>query len=168
MSISKYPELVKFLNTAVMDTEQDQDLATTLEYTARLPADALDRLITQTTAYAESGSIDVSEVGTESNRWFASEEEAQDWLQLLIKGLGTSTGATDTDDTVVKDSNGAVLLEGDNVTVIKDLKVKGGNSDLKRGTLVRKIHLTSDPGLVECRVDGSTLVLKTEFLKKTV
>ncbi len=51
--------------------------------------------------------------------------------------------------------------------MIKDLKVKGGTSDLKRGTLVKKIHLTSDPGLIECKVDGIALVLKTEFLKKT-
>jgi protein PhnA len=66
-----------------------------------------------------------------------------------------------------RDSNGTLLQEGDSVTVIKDLKVKGGTSDLKRGTLVKKIHLTPDPELIECRVDGSTLVLRTEFLKKS-
>ena len=66
----------------------------------------------------------------------------------------------------MKDSNGAVLSEGDSVTVIKDLKVKGGSSDLKRGTMIRKIHLIDDPDNIECRVDGSTLVLKTIFLKK--
>jgi protein PhnA len=59
-----------------------------------------------------------------------------------------------------------VLQEGDSVLVIKDLKVKGGSSDLKRGTLVKKIHLIDDPEAIECRVDGSTLVLKTCFLKK--
>ncbi|OFZ23215.1 MAG: PhnA protein [Bdellovibrionales bacterium GWB1_55_8] len=67
---------------------------------------------------------------------------------------------------VVKDSNGAALNEGDSVQVIKDLKVKGGSSDLKRGTMIKKIHLIGDPENVECRVDGSTLVLKTCFLKK--
>ena len=106
------------------------------------------------------------EIGGESNRWFGSDDEAKAWLQTLLNGLG-ATGASSDSEMIVKDSNGAILLEGDAVTVIKDLKVKGGTSDLKRGTLVKKIHLTSDPGLVECRVDGSTLVLKTEFLKKT-
>ncbi len=66
----------------------------------------------------------------------------------------------------VKDSNGTLLAEGDSVTVIKDLKVKGGSSNLKRGTLIKKIHITDDEDAVECRVDGSTLVLKTCFLKK--
>jgi protein PhnA len=66
----------------------------------------------------------------------------------------------------VKDSNGTLLAEGDSVTVIKDLKVKGGSGNLKRGTLVRKIHLTDDEEAIEARVDGSTLVLKTCFLKK--
>lgn len=66
----------------------------------------------------------------------------------------------------IKDSNGTPLGEGDSVTVIKDLKVKGGTSNLKRGTLIKKIHLTDEEDAVECRVDGSTLVLKTCFLKK--
>ena len=65
----------------------------------------------------------------------------------------------------VKDSNGTALNEGDSVLVIKDLKVKGG-SVLKRGTLIKKIHLTDDEGAIEARVDGSTLVLKPMFLKK--
>jgi len=66
-----------------------------------------------------------------------------------------------------KDSNGTKLADGDSVTVIKDLKVKGTSETLKRGTLVKNIRLTDDPGLIECntkQVKG--LVLKTEFLKK--
>lgn len=66
----------------------------------------------------------------------------------------------------VKDSNGTALIEGDSVQVIKDLKVKGGSGNLKRGTLIKKIHLTDDAEAIEGRVDGSTLVLKTCFLKK--
>ena len=66
----------------------------------------------------------------------------------------------------MKDSLGAVLAEGDSVLVIKDLDVKGAARDLKRGTLVRKIHLVDDPDVIEARVDGSVLVLKTCFLKK--
>jgi protein PhnA len=70
-------------------------------------------------------------------------------------------------DIVVKDSNGATLNEGDSVTLIKDLKVKGTSETLKRGTLVKNIRLTGDPDEIECntkQVKG--LVLKTAFLKK--
>ncbi len=66
-----------------------------------------------------------------------------------------------------RDSNGTVLGEGDSVTLIKDLKVKGTSVTLKRGTLVKGIHLTDDPAEVECRVEKvKGLVLRTEFLKK--
>jgi protein PhnA len=70
-------------------------------------------------------------------------------------------------DIVVKDSNGAKLSEGDSVTVIKDLKVKGSSTVLKRGTMIRNIHLTDDPDEIEGRTDKvKGLVLRTEFLKK--
>ncbi len=66
-----------------------------------------------------------------------------------------------------KDSNGTKLVDGDSVTLIKDLKVKGTSVTLKRGTLVRGIRLTGDPDEVECRVEKvKGLVLRTEFLKK--
>ncbi|MAZ82489.1 alkylphosphonate utilization protein [Pseudohoeflea suaedae] len=66
-----------------------------------------------------------------------------------------------------RDSNGAILNDGDNVTVIKDLKVKGTSTTIKRGTLVKGIRLTGDPDLIECRVEKvKGLVLRTEFLKK--
>jgi protein PhnA len=67
----------------------------------------------------------------------------------------------------VKDSNGNILKEGDSVTLIKDLKVKGSSITLKRGTMVRNIHLTDDPAEIECRVEKvKGLVLRTEFLRK--
>jgi len=66
----------------------------------------------------------------------------------------------------VKDSNGNLLQEGDSVTVIKDLKVKGSSSVIKRGTMVRNIRLTSTPEEIEYRVDKVQMVLKTCFLKK--
>jgi protein PhnA len=67
----------------------------------------------------------------------------------------------------VKDSNGAILADGDNVTLIKDLKVKGTSTTLKRGTVVKGIRLTDNPDEVECRVEKiKGLVLRTEFLKK--
>jgi len=67
----------------------------------------------------------------------------------------------------VRDSNGTPLSEGDSVTVIKDLKVKGTSLTLKRGTLIKGIHLTDDEEEIECRVEKiKDLVLKTCFLKK--
>lgn len=67
----------------------------------------------------------------------------------------------------VRDSNGTLLKDGDSVTLIKDLKVKGTSVTLKRGTLVKGIQLTDDPDEVECRVEKvKGLVLRTEFLKK--
>lgn len=65
-----------------------------------------------------------------------------------------------------KDSNGTLLTEGDSVTVIKDLKVKGSSSVIKRGTVVKNIRLTDDEGEVEGKAGGSLIVLKTMFLKK--
>jgi protein PhnA len=66
-----------------------------------------------------------------------------------------------------RDSNGAELADGDNVTLIKDLKVKGTSVTLKRGTLIRNIRLTGDDAEIECRADKiKDLVLRTEFLKK--
>ncbi|MFP5257480.1 MAG: alkylphosphonate utilization protein [Acidobacteriota bacterium] len=71
------------------------------------------------------------------------------------------------DDVIVKDSNGAVLKSGDNVTLTKDLKVKGSSVTLKRGTLIKNIRLTDDPAEIECNADKvKGLVLKTCFLKK--
>jgi protein PhnA len=67
---------------------------------------------------------------------------------------------------VVKDSNGNTLNDGDSVTLIKDLKVKGTSTTLKRGTMVKNIRLTDDEGEIECRIDRVQMVLKTEFLKK--
>lgn len=66
----------------------------------------------------------------------------------------------------VRDSNGNTLADGDSVTLTKDLKVKGMSVTLKRGTLVKKIRLTDDPAEVDCKVGGSDIVLRTEFLKK--
>ena len=66
----------------------------------------------------------------------------------------------------VKDSNGSILSDGDSVTLIKDLKVKGSSLNLKRGTVVKKIKLTDNEDEVDCRINGSSIVLRTEFLKK--
>ena len=71
------------------------------------------------------------------------------------------------DDIIVKDSNGNILSNGDSVTLIKDLKVKGTSVTLKRGTLIKNIRLTDDAEEIECNADKvKGLVLKTCFLKK--
>ena len=68
---------------------------------------------------------------------------------------------------VTRDSNGTELKDGDSVTLIKDLKVKGTSTTLKRGTLIKNIRLTMDLAEIECRAEKiKDLVLKTEFLKK--
>lgn len=70
------------------------------------------------------------------------------------------------EDATPRDSNGTELMDGDSVTLIKDLKVRGSSLVLKRGTKVKTIRLTDDPEEVDCRIDGTSLVLKTCFLKK--
>ncbi|MFY8212986.1 MAG: zinc ribbon domain-containing protein YjdM [Flavobacterium sp.] len=66
----------------------------------------------------------------------------------------------------VKDSNGNILQDGDSVTVIKDLKVRGSSDVIKRGTMVKNIRLTDDPAEIDCRVNKTAMVLRTEFVKK--
>ena len=68
---------------------------------------------------------------------------------------------------VVKDSNGNLLQDGDSVTVIKDLKVKGATSALKKGTKVKSIRLVEGDHNIDCKIDGfGAMSLKSEFVKK--
>ena len=64
------------------------------------------------------------------------------------------------------DSNGNEICDGDTVMVIKDLKVKGMSTTLKRGSQIKNIRLTGNPVQIECRIGKATVVLKTEFMKK--
>jgi protein PhnA len=65
------------------------------------------------------------------------------------------------------DANGAILMQGDTVVLIKDLVVKGANFTAKRGTAVRGISLVADnAGQIEGRVEGQRIVILTEFVKK--
>lgn len=72
----------------------------------------------------------------------------------------------DSSDATPRDSNGTELVDGDAVTVIKDLKVKGSSMVIKRGTKVKSIKLTDNHEEVDCKIEGSGIVLKTCFLKK--
>ena len=67
----------------------------------------------------------------------------------------------------VRDASGNVLKDGDSVTLIKDLKVKGAGQTLKQGTVIRSIRLTDNPEEIDCRHDAiKGLVLRTEFVRK--
>lgn len=76
---------------------------------------------------------------------------------------------TETQDTakVVKDSNGHILQDGDTVTVIKDLKVKGSSLVVKVGTRVKNIRLVDGDHDIDCKIEGiGAMKLKSEFVKK--
>lgn len=96
--------------------------------------------------YEDRGMFICPECGHE---WTASEEAAEE------------TGL------VVKDSNGNLLQDGDSVTVIKDLKVKGASNPIKQGTKVKNIRLVEGDHNIDCKVDGfGPMKLKSEFVKK--
>lgn len=165
MKLKRMPELHAFFSTYVSEGEMGSDDGAARAFIAASAPDRVGQVLSQAKALMTDPELPVDELGSEANRWFGDAEEARTWLAEIV-GVLEGAAAPGATAVVVKDSNGTVLSEGDSVTVIKDLKVKGGASDLKRGTMIRKIHLIGDPENIECRVDGSTLVLKTIFLKK--
>ncbi|MFI3190233.1 alkylphosphonate utilization protein [Crenothrix sp. D3] len=96
----------------------------------------------------------------EDNTLFICPECAHEWAR--------DAGAeSDELALVVKDAHGSVLQDGDNVTVIKDLKVKGSSSVIKVGTKVKIIRLIDGDHDIDCRVEGiGAMQLKSEFVKK--
>lgn len=71
------------------------------------------------------------------------------------------------DERIVKDANGNILNDGDSVTIVKDLKVKGATSALKKGTKVKNIRLVDGDHNIDCKIDGfGAMSLKSEFVKK--
>lgn len=166
MKLNRSPELLAFFASSFLDTDMDGDEQTTRDFVAQAAPDRLAKVLAQAKHLVADPEFPVEELGSEANRWFGDADEGRAWLESIVPILEEGGSSVESSDAVTKDSNGAVLSEGDSVQVIKDLKVKGGSSDLKRGTLIKKIHLIGDPENIECRVDGSTLVLKTMFLKK--
>lgn len=67
---------------------------------------------------------------------------------------------------IAYDANGTALQTGDSVTLIKDLPLKGSSVVLKRGTKVAAIRLTNNPEEIDCKIQGTAIVLRTEFVKK--
>lgn len=75
--------------------------------------------------------------------------------------------AADSDGLTINDAHGNPLVDGDTVTVIKDLKVKGSSSVVKVGTKVKNIRLVAGDHDIDCRIDGiGPMKLKSEFVKK--
>lgn len=74
---------------------------------------------------------------------------------------------TAADEDVIRDANGNVLADGDTVTVIKDLKIKGTSQAVKVGTKVKNIRLVGGDHDIDCKIDGfGAMKLKSEFVKK--
>ena len=94
---------------------------------------------------------------------YVYDEDSGEWMpaaELAAKRAAASA-------VVVRDSVGNVLSDGDQVTVIKDLEVKGAGQVIRRGTLIKSIRLTGDPQEIDCRYEGiKGLVLRAEFVKK--
>ena len=79
--------------------------------------------------------------------------------------LSDDTGTSD--ELVVRDANGNLLLDGDTVVVIKDLNVKGSSSGIKIGTKVKNIRLVDSDHNIDCKIPGvGAMGLKSEFVKK--
>ena len=99
-----------------------------------------------------------SEYTYEDGNMYVCPECAHEWSTDAVE---------EADDVVVKDANGNVLQDGDTVTVIKDLKIKGSSSVIKVGTKVKNIRLVDGDHDIDCRIDGvGAMSLKSEFVKK--
>lgn len=95
---------------------------------------------------------------------FVYDEASGEWISAADAAArpGTVKGAVD-----VRDAVGNLLADGDQVTLIKDLTVKGAGQTLKRGTLIKSIRLTGDAQEIDCKYDGiNGLVLRAEFVRK--
>lgn len=98
-----------------------------------------------------------------SDEDYVYDEESGDWVPA--SQLAARQAAAD--QVEVRDAVGNLLADGDQVTLIKDLEVKGAGQTLKRGTLIKSIRLTGDAQEIDCRYDGiKGLVLRAEFVRK--
>ncbi len=98
-----------------------------------------------------------------SDEDYVYDEESGDWVPASQLAARQSAA----DQVEVRDAVGNLLADGDQVTLIKDLDVKGAGQTLKRGTLIKSIRLTGDPQEIDCRYDGiKGLVLRAGFVRK--
>ena len=94
---------------------------------------------------------------------YVYDEESGEW----ISAADAAENAANAGKVEVRDAVGNILVDGDQVTLIKDLDVKGAGQTLKRGTLIKSIRLTGDAQEIDCRFDGiKGLVLRAEFVRK--
>ncbi len=99
-----------------------------------------------------------------SDEDYVYDEASGEWLPASEAAQLTEA---ESDSVEVRDAVGNVLTDGDAVTLIKDLTVKGAGQTLKRGTLIKSIRLTGDAQEIDCRYEGiKGLVLRAEFVKK--
>ena len=100
---------------------------------------------------------------TDTNDDYVYDEATGEWISAA-----EAAAKRQAEETVeVRDSVGNVLADGDSVTLIKDLTVKGANQTLRRGTVIKSIRLTGDAQEIDCRYEGiKGLVLRAEFVRK--
>lgn len=94
---------------------------------------------------------------------YVYDEASGEWISAAdARERAAASGAVE-----VRDAVGNILVDGDQVTLIKDLTVKGAGQTLKRGTLIKSIRLTGDPQEIDCKFEGiKGLVLRAEFVRK--
>ncbi len=103
-----------------------------------------------------------SEYTYEDGNLLVCPECAHEW-----SATAEDTQQIDSDSLVVRDANGNLLTEGDFVTVIKDLKIKGSSSVIKVGTKIKINRLADGDHNIDCKIDGiGAMMLKSEFVKK--
>lgn len=92
----------------------------------------------------------------------------EDGIFLICPECSYEWNPANNDDAgFVRDANGNVLNDGDSITIVKTLKVKGASSDLKIGTKVKNIRLVEGDHNIDCKIDGfGAMKLKSEFVKK--
>jgi protein PhnA len=98
-----------------------------------------------------------------SDENYVYDEESGEWISTAdAREKEAKAGQVE-----VRDAVGNILSDGDQVTLIKDLDVKGAGQTLKRGTLIKSIRLTGDAQEIDCRYEGiKGLVLRAEFVRK--
>jgi protein PhnA len=98
----------------------------------------------------------------DDNNEYVYDDSTGEW-----RPAGEAAASANIDQAGARDAAGNVLADGDSVTLIKDLKVKGTNQTLKQGTVIKSIRLTGNDQEIDCRYEGiKGLVLRTEFVRK--
>ena len=101
-----------------------------------------------------------SEYTYEDGGMYVCPECAHEWSMTAVENTEA--------ETIVRDAFGNVLTDGDSITVIKDLKIKGSSSVVKVGTKVKNIRIISGDHDIDCKIDGiGAMQLKSEFVKKS-